>query len=239
MFRSARSPGRAPASAPARAERPALEAALDGPPDTGAVSRLIQVLMDLGLDGAGPLRSASQMADRARRTTRTQQAAVAAVARRHVIGAGAGGFVTGIGGFVTMPVALPANLLEFYVQATRMVGAIAIVRGYDVRVPQVRTAVLLTLVGSHADEILAKAGMTTAAGPVAGLAARGLPPTALPMLNKAVGFRLMRGVGEKAFSRLGRGVPLVGGVIGGGIDVWMMKRIADHAMEQFPPLGEA
>jgi hypothetical protein len=54
-----------------------------------------------------------------------------------------------------------------------------------------------------------------------------------------VGFRLMRGVGEKPSPRLGRGVPLAGGVIGGGIDVWMMKRIADHAMEQFPPLGDA
>jgi hypothetical protein len=231
VFRSPRST--------AGAERPALEAALDGPPDTGAVARLIRVLMDVGLDGAGPLRSASQMAERARRGTRTPQAAVAKVARRHVIGGGAGGFLTGVGGFVTMPVALPANLLEFYVQATRMVGAIAVLRGYDIRAPQVRTAVLLTLVGSHADDILAKAGMTTGGGAVAGLAARGLPPTALPMLNKAIGFRLLRGVGEKAFSRLGRGVPVVGGVIGGGIDVWMMKRIADHAMEQFPPLDEA
>jgi hypothetical protein len=231
VFRSDRSP--------TPAGRPALEAALDGPPDTGAVSRLIQVLMDVGLDGAGPLKSADQMAERARRTTRTREAAVAKVARRHLIGGAAGGFVTGVGGFITMPVALPANLVEFYVQATRMVGAVAVLRGYDVRTPQVRTAVLLTLVGSHADEILAKAGMTTGTGRVAGLAARGLPPSALPMLNKAVGFRLMRGVGEKAFSRLGRGVPLAGGVIGGGIDVWMMKRIADHAMEQFPPLGDA
>src|SRR4051794_27626463 len=198
------------ARSPARVERPALEAALDGPPDTGAVSRLIRVLMDVGLDGAGPLRSASQVAERARRGTRSSHAAVAQVARRHVIGAGAGGFVTGIGGFVTMPVALPANLIEFYVQATRMVGAIAVLRGYDVREAQVRTAVLLTLVGSHADEILATAGMTTGGGPVAGLVARGLPPTALPILNKAIGFRLARGVGEKAFSRLGRGVPVAG-----------------------------
>jgi hypothetical protein len=228
-----------PRRSPAAVERPALEAALDGPPDTGAVSRVIGVLMDVGLDGAGPLRSASQVAERARRAARTPEAAVAKVARRHVIGGGAGGFVTGIGGFVTMPVALPANLLEFYVQATRMVGAIAILRGYDIRTPQVRTAVLLTLVGSHADEILAKAGMTTGGGAVAGLAARGLPPSALPMLNKAVAFRLSRGIGERAFSRLGRGVPVAGGVIGAGIDVWMMKRIAEHAMEQFPPVGDA
>jgi hypothetical protein len=217
-------------------ERPALEAALDTEPDSGVVSRLIQALMDLGLDGAGPLRSATEVADRASRTTSTTDAAVGKVARGHVARGGIGGFVTGVGGFVTMPVALPVNLVEFYVQATRMVGAIATLRGYDVRTPQVRTAVLLTLVGSHADEILAKAGMTTGGGRVATLAAKRLPPTALPILNKAIGFRLVRGVGEKAFARLGRGVPVVGGLVGGGIDAWMMKKIADHAMEQFPPL---
>ena len=47
----------------------------------------------------------------------------------------------------------------------------------------------------------------------------------------------VRGVGEKAFSRLGRGIPLAGGFLGGGIDMWMMKRIADHAMGEFPPVA--
>jgi hypothetical protein len=32
---------------------------------------------------------------------------------------------------------------------------------------------------------------------------------------------------------------VVGGVMGSGIDTWMMKRIADHAMGEFPPLGGA
>ena len=54
------------------------------------------------------------------------------------------------------------------------------------------------------------------------------------IVNKAIGFRLLRGVGEKAFAKLGRGVPLLGGFVGGGVDVWMMKRIADHAMGEFP-----
>jgi hypothetical protein len=57
------------------------------------------------------------------------------------------------------------------------------------------------------------------------------------MVNKAIGFRLLRGFGEKAFARLGRGVPVAGGFVGGGIDVWMMKRIADHALGEFPPRG--
>jgi hypothetical protein len=94
--------------------------------------------------------------------------------------------------------------------------------------------VLLTLVGSDADEVLDRAGLTTGTGKVVSLASQGLPPAALLMVNKAIAFRLLRGVGEKAFARLGRAVPLVGGVVGGGIDGWMMKRIADHAMGEFP-----
>jgi hypothetical protein len=198
------------------------------------VGRVVQVLLDAGIDGLGPLKSARELADLARRDTRTTEGAVNKVIRSHVVKGGVGGFVTGVGGFITMPVALPANVVEFYVGATRMVASIATLRGYDVDDPQVRTAVLLTLVGSEADEVLKKAGLTGTTGKVVGLVGQQLPPAALLVLNKAIGFRLLRGLGEKAFARLGRGVPLAGGVIGGGIDVWMMKRIADHAMAEFP-----
>jgi hypothetical protein len=205
--------------------------------DAGIVARVVQVLLDAGIDGLGPLKSARELADQARRANRTSEGAVKKVIRSHVVKGGVGGFVTGVGGFVTMPVALPANVVEFYVGATRMVAAIATLRGYDVDEPQVRTAVLLTLVGSEADEILSKAGLTGPSGKVVDLVGRQLPPAALLMLNKAIGFRLLRGVGEKAFARLGRGVPLAGGVVGGGIDWWMMKRIADQALSEFPATG--
>ncbi|HET9499133.1 MAG TPA: hypothetical protein VFO98_02615 [Marmoricola sp.] len=222
-----------------RTTRSALEAARTRQPPEGkvdaAVDRLVQLLLDLGIDGAGPLDPATAVAQRARRETRSTEAAIKHVVRHHVVGGGVGGFVTGLGGFVTLPVALPANVLEFYVQATRMVAAVATLRGYDVADPQVRTAVLLTLVGSNADEVLKKAGVATGGGRLTSLALGKLPPAALLVVNKALGFRLLRGVGEKAFSRLGRGVPLVGGVIGGGIDGWMMKRIAEQATKEFPP----
>ncbi|HEY3529158.1 MAG TPA: hypothetical protein VGK78_08400 [Nocardioides sp.] len=205
--------------------------------DEGVVGRLVQVLLDAGIDGVGPLRSARELADLARRDTRTTEGAAKKIIRSHVVKGGVGGFVTSLGGFVTMPVALPANVVEFYVGATRMVAAIATLRGYDVDDPQVRTAVLLTLIGSEADEVLARTGLTGGGGRVVGLVGQQLPPAALLILNKAIGFRLLRGFGEKAFARLGRGIPLAGGVVGGGIDVWMMKRIADHALEEFPPAG--
>lgn len=203
--------------------------------DDGIVGRLLQVLLDAGIDGLGPLKSARELAELAQHDTRTPEGAVKKIIRSHVVKGGVGGFVTSVGGFVTMPVALPANVVEFYVGATRMVAAIATLRGYDLNEPQVRTAVLLTLVGSDADEVLAKAGLTGGGGKVVGLVGQQLPPAALLILNKAIAFRLLRGFGEKAFARLGRAIPLAGGVVGGGIDVWMMKRIADHALQEFPP----
>jgi hypothetical protein len=204
--------------------------------DDGLVGRLVQVLLDAGIDGLGPLKSARELAEAAGRETRTTEGAVKKIVRSHVVKGGVGGFVTSVGGFVTMPIALPANVIEFYIGATRMVAAMADLRGYDVSDPQVRTAVLLTLVGSEADDVLAKAGLTGGTGKVVGLVGQQLPPAALLILNKAIAFRLLRGFGEKAFSRLGRGIPLAGGILGGGIDVWMMKRIAEHAMEEFPPV---
>ena len=52
--------------------------------------------------------------------------------RSHLKLAAAGGFVTSVGGFITLPVALPANVLGFYLLATRMTAAVASLRGYDI-----------------------------------------------------------------------------------------------------------
>lgn len=220
--------------------RSALDAANDATVDDGAASqainKVVTMLLDIGLDGRGPIKSAGQVASAAKKDHSSREEAVKAVARGTMYRGAVGGFVTGLGGFVTMPIALPANVLEFYVQATRMVGAIATLRGYDLKEPRIRTAVLLTLVGSRSDDVLKKAGMATGGGRITALALRGLPPAALMVVNKAVGFRLMRGVGTKVLGRFGRGVPVAGGLVGGGIDAYMMKKIADHAMKEFPPV---
>lgn len=224
-----------PGRAEAKKTRAALDAAGDPDPDPGAIDRLVEMLVDTGLEGRGPLSSAREVAQEAlAKSDGDVEKAVARLARQTLVTGSIGGFVTGLGGFVTMPVSLPVNVAEFYLQAVRMVGGIASLRGYDLEEPRVRTAVLLTLVGSDSHEVLEKAGMTTASGRITSYALKGLPPGALMVINKAVGFRLMRGVSEKVLSRLGRGIPVAGGLVGGGIDGFMMKKIADQAMKEFP-----
>lgn len=215
--------------------RTALEEAREGKEDGGAIDRLIRTIMSVGIDGVGPIRSAPDIAARAlKEEDGDVERAVKDVISSATRWGAVGGVVTGIGGFTTMVVALPANLVEFYVQATRMVASIATLRGYDVTEPHIRTAVMLTLVGSDADEVLKKAGMSTGTGRVAAFALKRLPASSMMIVNKAIGFRLLRGVGEKFLTRLGRGVPIVGGLVGGGLDGFMMRKIAANARKQFP-----
>ena len=216
----------------------ALERAREGGSDggmfSGAVAGLVESLLDAGIDGKGPFDSAQKVADVKRAEKPDAEEAIDAVVRAHLKLAAAGGFVTGLGGFITLPVALPANVLEFYVVATRMVASIASLRGYDIKRPEIRSAILLTLVGADADDLLKKAGVVPM-GRLSNLAAQRLPGPALMVVNKAVGFRLVATAGKKTLTRFGKGVPVIGGVIGAGLDGYLLKRIADHARHEFPP----
>lgn len=216
----------------------ALERAREGGSDgglfSGAVAGLVESLLDVGIDGKGPFDSAQKVADVKRAEKPDAEEAIDAVVRAHLKLAAAGGFVTGLGGFITLPVALPANVLEFYVVATRMVASIASLRGYDIKQPEIRSAILLTLVGADADDLLKKAGVVPM-GRLSNLAAQRLPGPVLMVVNKAVGFRLVATAGKKTLTRFGKGVPVIGGVIGAGLDGYLLKRIADHARHEFPP----
>lgn len=200
------------------------------------VTRMVERLLDVGIDGKGSFDSAHRVAGLAMAGHPDPERAIDAMVGSHLRLAAANGFVTGLGGFVVLPVALPANVLGFYLVATRMVAGIASTRGYDIDQPEVRSAVLLALVGADADDLLKKAGYA-GTGRLASLAAQRLPGPVLLAVNKGVGFRLLTQVGKKSLARLGRAVPLAGGFVGAGLDTYLLRRIATHARQEFPPRG--
>jgi len=204
----------------------------DGSRTDRVVEALAERLLNTGIDGLGKIDSAQEVADAALREEAGADEAIDAIVSQHVKLAATGGFLTGLGGFVTLPVALPANVVGFYVIAARMVAAIAAVRGHDLKDPGVRTAVLLALTGDDATEILRKAGGGVVTGRATAFALGRLPPAALMAVNKGVAFRIVVKLGQKGLGRLGRMVPLAGGVIGGGVDAYVMRRIAKHARNE-------
>ncbi len=202
---------------------------------SGVAQTLVQKLIEVGIDGRGRFASAQQVADAALRANPDRERAVRAIVTRHLKLASASGFVTSLGGFVTMPIALPANVTGFYVLSTRMTAAIAAVRGHDLGERHIRTAVLLSLVGADADDLLRQAGIVAPTGRLAALAAQRLPGPALMVVNKAVGFKILATAGKDVFSRFGRAVPFVGGAVGAGLDAYLINRLAEHAKQEFPP----
>lgn len=221
-----------PNDAPARG---ALDEAADLQPDF--LTRLIEDVLSLGIKGMGPFESASEVAGKALEDANGNvDQAISKVITSHTAIGAAGGFVTGVGGFVTMPIALPLNVFEFFTLATRMTAAVAHLRGYDPGLPEMRSAILLTLVGSEVDEVLARTGVSSPGGRATMVAMRRLPKSAVMVVNKAIGFRLLRTISGMALGRLGRALPFIGGGIGAAFDAVMMKRIADQAMFEFPPL---
>lgn len=200
---------------------------------------LVGKLMDVGIDGLGPLDSVARVVDEAlEKKSNDGEKAINTIVRTHIRMSAVGGFVTGLGGIFTLAVSLPANIIEFYVLATRMVGSIATIRGYDLTRPEVRAAVLLTLVGADSQDLLAKAGVA-GTGRLASVAMQRLPKAAVMVINKGVGFRLATQMGARSLSRFTRAVPVAGGAIGAGLDSFLMNRIADQARVEFPALEVA
>ncbi|PID53105.1 MAG: hypothetical protein CSA58_08165 [Micrococcales bacterium] len=200
-----------------------------------AATALVNRLIAFGISGLGPLDSVQEVAAEAlQEAGGDREKAIDTIVSSHYKLVAAQGFATGIGGFVTLPVALPANVAGFFTLATRAIGAIAHLRGHDLSDPQVRTAIMLTLMGSDAKGLLGKVQGVTVTGKLADAAADGLPPATLMFLNKGVGFHLLSQAGKQRISRvLGRGVPLVGGVVGAGADTWLLREMLNNARTEF------
>lgn len=62
---------------------------------------------------------------------------------------------------------------------------------------------------------------------------RKIPGTVIAKINQKVGFRFLTKFGTKGVINIGKTIPVVGGMIGGGFDFVETKIIADRAYKMF------
>ena len=193
-------------------------------------------LVRAAIHGAGPMKGAVEVAEEhLAHYPQDREKAIQRLIGTHVRMAAASGFLTGLGGVVTLPVTIPAALAGLYVLGARMSAGIAHLRGYDVESEEVRSAVLVSLLGSGGTEILKRTGVevrkkTTAA------AFQRIPGRVLIEINKKIGFRLVTKAGEKGVVNLAKLVPLVGAPVGAAFDGVGCKTTATYALRIFEPL---
>lgn len=142
------------------------------------------------------------------------------------------GFLTGFGGAITLPVAIPANIGSVLYVQMRMIACTAYMAGFDVNSDQVQTLVYACLAGVSVNQVLKKAGVKIGEK-FAIKAVEKIPGKVLVKINQKVGFRLLTKFGEKGLINIGKLVPGVGAVINGGFDFTETKIIADRAYKMF------
>lgn len=160
------------------------------------------------------------------------EAAIESLINWQTIQAGTVGFVTGLGGFLTLPVALPANLASVLYLQLRMIATIAHLRGYDINSDKVRTLAIACLVGSSVGDLLKDVGINVGTK-LTQQAIKRVPGAALVRINQAVGFRLATKAGSTGAVNLSRLVPFVGGVVSGAFDAATTRAIGAAATTLF------
>ena len=186
------------------------------------------------LSSHGPIDGAIELAESYQGRYGSPRRDANALIRWQTVKAAGLGFITGVPGLPAIPVTLPANLTSVLFIQIRMIAAIAHLAGYDLNDDRVKTLCLACLCGNAARTILREAGIEISQK-MATAALRRLPGETLIEINKRVGFRLLTKFGEKGAINASRAIPLLGGLIGGGVDAAWTKAIGHRARDIFIP----
>jgi len=196
----------------------------------------IHQALERAIRGAGPLDGAATLADKERDEHQGDvDGAIKDLIETHVRLAGAQGFLTNIGGLVTMPVAVPANIAGLALIQCRMVAAIAHLRGYDLDDKRVRSGILASLLGE--ERMLAMIKKKKLPGTPMAVATAPVYDDHLStvMANEVAGEMITRMAGKRIAFTVGRRVPVVGGIIGAGTDGFSTWQIGRYVDREFLP----
>ena len=194
----------------------------------------VNYVLDKGISGVPPLSSAANLAGEylLDRSFGSNDARVNSLIRWETSKNFTSGFLTGLGGLITLPITIPAALGASWVVQARMAGAIAKIYGHNLEDDRVRTFVLLSLAGDSAAAVVKDAGVQIGRK-LTEKAIMAIPGRVLVEINKQVGFRLITKAGERGIVNLIKVVPVAGGVVGGSMDALSCRLVGRTAKMLF------
>ena len=151
--------------------------------------------------------------------------------------AGTSGFVTGLGGLLTLPVTLPVNITSVMYVQIRMVTAIAIMGGYNVKDDRIRTLVYSCIAANSIAEVAKDFGLSLS-NKLLIKAIKKIPTEVIKRINQAIGFKLLTKFGQKGVINLGKTIPFIGGIINAAFDVVATNTIGNIARDTFIKIEE-
>lgn len=199
---------------------------------SGLRSFLLETLYPKALDGLPGLGTPYDLATEVRAGGGTVEEQAERLVLRHIALSGAAGFASGLGGWLLLPIVLPANLAGVALVQLHMAASVAALTGHDPAIPTVRDRVLACLVGVTPADEGRDAEQETFDRVGLKFAEKGLNL----MITGATGalrWGAKKLVTNQAKKRLLRGIPLVGGFIGALSDGYVTSQVARTAMDTF------
>jgi len=190
---------------------------------------------DQALSGVGKagIESVDELAEGYLSQSGSLESKVDSLIRWQVAKASSAGFVTGLGGFTTMPVTLPANLTSVIFIQLRMIAAIARMGGLNPHDDRVRTLAFACLAGnSTITEAMKQAGVLIGRK-LTQAAIERISAEILKKINQAIGFRLVTKFGQTGAVNLGKAIPIVGGIVSGSFDGVSTRVVGKVAKKAF------
>lgn len=184
------------------------------------------------LDGLPGLGTPRELAAEVRSAGGTLDEQVDRLIRRHIALTASAGFLSGLGGWITLPVVLPANLAGVAALQLHMAASVAALAGHDPRQAGTRERVLQCLIGAGPADPARDADQETLDRFGLKLAERGLNVVVSSVVGVAK-WGTKKVVEGQIKRRLLRGIPLVGGVIGAASDGYVTSKVAQAARDEF------
>jgi EcsC protein family len=196
-------------------------------------SGFVRQAFDRAVDGFGPLPGAAAAADkRLAEHDGDADAAVRGLIDSHVRLAGIEGFLTNIGGLVTMAVTLPLNVSGLALLQCHLVGGIAHLRGYDLDDPRVRNAVLACMLGEDTVKSLVKKKKLPSSPMAIATAPARDPELDARLAAEVTAELLTRVAGKRTIAVVGRRTPMIGGGIGAVTDAYGTYQVGRYAAKE-------
>lgn len=154
----------------------------------------------------------------------TDDALARKIINRKSIKNGLIGAITGLGGLITLPIAIPANLATTWrVQAT-MACAIAYVYGHNFATTDLKTDIYIIMAGDSAKEAFKRVGIEISKAATKKTIEKYVTREMMTKIWAIIGRKIVTKAGEKSLTSLVKMVPLVGAPVGFAFD-WTSTRI--------------
>lgn len=176
--------------------------------------------------------SVKDMANEYLRKYETGELACEAMLKNQITKCATSGFITGFGGVITMPVTLPANVTSVLYVQMRMVACVSYMAGFELDSDETQTFVYACLAGVSVNALVKQTSIKFGVKFTNNLIKK-IPGKVLTKINQRVGFRFITKFGTKGVVNLGKLIPGVGAVVGGGLDFVETKIIANRAYKWF------